>query len=425
MRRIRSKSRRGAVAAVAALCLPVLVGMMALTIDGALLRSERQRAQVAADAAAYAALRTYDKVQKEGQAINPPEVPPAVSSAAAAYANVGYPSGSPPQVSISHASPTARYGTADLALRATVTTPAPRLFSGIFGGPPTPVSAEAVAVRVATVGASVIVLNRDAQDSLAVAGSARLVVPGEIRVKSNASRAVNVNNMGRVEARKLKAAGGYLVTSGGSIKDAPSSVQTGADPSAIVDPLESTLAHPSTGGLPIRTSPSGWNATNPFPIQPGLYNSGLILNSGGMKYTMAPGLYYIKSGNFVVSNGVRVTGSGVTIYLYDGNVEIQGGDGTTLTAPTSGDYNGVVLFQRSPKNGSGDYAPHTINIANGTNNKIQGTIYAPGATMALAGGSQTVEGAQLIVNKLNLSNDAKYMPTQQPPTTSSSFHLAR
>jgi hypothetical protein len=399
-----------------------MLGMLALAVDGALLRSEGQRAQVTADAASYAALRAYHKVQKEGQGADPMV---AASAAAVEYANAGYPGADPPQVAVSITTPPARYGTADLAIRAVVTKQPPRLFSGIFGGPAPVVSAASVAVRVAGAGASIIVLNRNATDSLTVVGSARITAPGEIQVKSTATRAVNVNNMGRIEAPKVKTAGGYQISSGGSIKDAPGSVQTGADPATIVDPLETTLAHPSTGGLPIRTSPSGWNPTNPFPIYPGLYNSGLTLNSGGMNYTMAPGLYYIKSGNFTVSNGVRVTGSGVTIYLYDGNIEIQGGNGTTLTAPTAGDQKGVVFFQRSLKNGSGDYAPHTINIANGTNNVVQGVIYAPGATMSLAGGSQTVDSAQLIVNKLNLSNDAKYTPSQAPTGSAASFHLAQ
>lgn len=417
MFRAGARSRRGAVAVVAAVSLPVLVGVMALAIDGGLLMAERRRAQVAADAASYAAVCTYDKVQKANDGGDPMA---AASSAAVAYAAA---CGSP-GVAVSLASPPDRYGEADLAIQAVVSTRPPRLFGAIFGGDPPTVSAASVSVRVPTAGASVVVLNPRAQDSLSVAGSARIVVRSEIRVKSGAMRAVNVNNAGYVEAKKLKVAGGYQVSSGGSIKDAATTVQAGAEASSIVDPLEATLAHPATSGLTARTSPSGWNATNPYPIYPGLYSSGLSLNSGGMNYTMSPGLYYIKSGNFVVSNGVRVTGSGVTIYLYDGNVEIQGGQGTTITAPTDGTYKGVVLFQRSPRSGD-DYAPHTVNIANGTDNSIRGTIYAPGATMSLAGGSTTVDSAQLIVNKLNLSNNARYTPKQEPSRSGASFHLAR
>lgn len=423
MNRVRSRSRKGTVAVVAAASLPVLVGVMALAIDGGLLMAERRRAQVAADAASYAAVRTYDAVQKANDGRDPLA---AASSAAVAYASACGFAGDPdsPGAAVSVVTAPDRYGTADLALQAVVTSRPPRLFGAIFGGDAPVVSGASVSVRVPTAGASIIVLNPSAQDSLAVAGSARVVVASEIRVKSGATRAANVNNSGYVEAKKLKVAGGYQVTSGGVIKDAATTVQTGVDASSIVDPLETSLAHPATSGLTARTSPSGWNATNPYPIYPGLYNSGLTLNSGGMSYTMSPGLYYIKSGNFVVSNGVRVTGSGVTIYLYDGNVEIQGGEGTSISAPSNGTYKGVVLFQRSPK--SGDvYAPHTINIANGTNNSIRGTIYAPGATMSLAGGSTTVDSAQLIVNRLNLSNDARYTPSQQPPSTGASFHLAR
>ncbi|HZT79695.1 MAG TPA: pilus assembly protein TadG-related protein, partial [Gemmataceae bacterium] len=47
--------RRGAVAVLVAVCLTVLMGVVALSIDGGLLLQERRRAQATADAAALAA----------------------------------------------------------------------------------------------------------------------------------------------------------------------------------------------------------------------------------------------------------------------------------------------------------------------------------------------------------------------------------
>ena len=46
--------RRGAIAAQAAICLGVLLGISAVTIDGGLMQAERRRAQATADAAALA-----------------------------------------------------------------------------------------------------------------------------------------------------------------------------------------------------------------------------------------------------------------------------------------------------------------------------------------------------------------------------------
>jgi len=120
---------------------------------------------------------------------------------------------------------------------------------------------------------------------------------------------------------------------------------------------------------------------------------------------MAPGAYYLTSGDFSVSNGVGVTGEGVSIYLNNGNVNIQGGNGVNLSAPTSGAFQGTVIHQRPPDDPA---ATRKIDIANGTNNKIKGTIYAPSAVMTVAGGSQTDQfGSALIVKRLNLSNNAR------------------
>ena len=429
MIRTRTRARRGAIAVVAAFCLVPMIGVMALAIDAGLLMAERRRAQVAADAAAYAAVRTYHETEREASSGDPMA---AASAAALAYAAACGFSGDGASSTVTTArdpgpGPSVRHGgkTPDLAITVTVASRPPRLFSAIWSGDAVDVVGRATAARIRTAPASIVVLSPQDQGSLSVAGSAKIVVPGEVQVKSGAARAVDVNNMGYVETPKLKVAGGFQTSSGGSIKDVSTTVAAGTDPATIVDPLEAKIVDPSSSGLTTRTAPSGWSPTNPFPVYPGLYNNGLALNSGGMNYTMAPGLYYIKSGDFVVSNGVRVTGSGVTVYLYDGNVSIQGGQGTTITAPTSGDHEDVVIFQRAPKNAVGLYAPHTVNIANGTNNLVRGTIYAPGASMILAGGSTTVDSSQLIVNKLNLSNNAQYRPNPRISGSQALFYLSR
>lgn len=421
MRR-RKDARRGAVAVVAMLCLIPMIGVTALVIDVALFRAEQRRAQAAADAASYAAVRTYDKVEKAGSG----DPMAAATAAALAYASAcGFTSdatGSTVTTALQSQKPE-RYGTADVAIRVEVTPHLARVFSGIWGGDALKPRAASVSVRVPDAPPSIVLMNPRDQDSLVIAGGARIVAEGGVQVRSNAGRAANINNMGSIKAPTFKLAGNYQLSSSGWIEPG-TATSTGSDAAAMVDPMEG-LAQPNPAGMTTRTSPSGWNPTNPYPISPGVYNSGLTLNSGGMNYTMAPGLYYIKSGNFVVSNGVRVTGSGVTVYLYDGNIDIQGGEGINLTPPTNGTYQDIAIMQRSPKNAvTGDYTPRTISIANGTNNKIGGKIYAPGATMTIAGGSNNTYGTQLIVNKLNLSNNARMTLPKATGSADAKFYLA-
>lgn len=444
MIRTRRARRRGATAVVAVLSLVPILGVTAMVIDGGMLMAERRRAQAAADAASFAALRTYDKVSKSGSGRDPWA---AAQAAALAYASPSYAraDGSandaiPWSVTIaqpSSASDIPRYKdkNPDLIIQATVTLHQQRF----FGSGTVDVVARSTALRITSSAASpsLLVLSPSAGPSLSVAGSARINAEGEVQVKSNAikptksSNAVDVNNMGHIKAPSTSIVGGYQLSSSGYFDNGTSSVKTGSDASGMVDPiLGSKLADPDPSGMANRTSPSGWNPTNPFPISPGVYPNGLVLNSGGMNYTMSPGVYYIKSGRFEVSNGVRVTGTGVMIYLYDGDVSIQGGQGISLTAPTSGPYEGIGIWQRSVYNpATDDYSPtHSINVANGTSNKItDGMIYAPGATMAVAGGSGNTYGNQLIVNKLNISNNA--VITLPKPTSRSAavakFYLAR
>ncbi|AMV38171.1 pilus assembly protein TadG-related protein [Planctomyces sp. SH-PL62] len=416
----RRGARRGAVAVVAAFCLIPLIGVLALVFDAGLLMAECRRAQAAADSASFAAICAYQAavVANNGQS------PQAAAVAAAqdyAAAN-GFSAGPGATVTVRSPISPSRYAGRTGAFEVVIVSHQPRFFSAIWGGAPIDVSARAVSYLKPNAPPAVVLLNAKDQASLSVAGSARIIAPGEVQVKSNHLKAATINNMGYVEAPVLRIGGGLDLYSG-SNTDKVGSVQPWSDPAAIVDPRAS-LARPTTSGLATRQAPSGWNPTNPFPIDPGVYENGLNLSSGGMNYTLNPGVYYIRNGDFVVSNGVRATGNGVMIYLDNGNLSIQGGNGTTLNPPTSGPYEGISIFQRSDKNPvTGDYTPRTISIANGTNNQIGGVIYAPGAAANFAGGSNNKYGTQLIVNKLNLSNNAVVTIPQWAGPAKVTYHL--
>src|SRR3546814_4897306 len=66
--------------------------------------------------------------------------------------------------------------------------------------------------------------------------------------------------------------------------------------------------------------------------------------------TLAPGTYYVKGGDLTINAQASVTGENVTIVMTGtngdaGDIKINGGAEINLTAPTSGDYKGVVLYR--------------------------------------------------------------------------------
>ncbi len=163
------------------------------------------------------------------------------------------------------------------------------------------------------------------------------------------------------------------------------------------DPL-SSYAAPTTSGLTTQPSLPGYGT---YAMSPGIYNGGVSIG-GGMTVTMAPGTYYMKGGGFSVANGATLTGSGVMIYLDSGGGQLsfQGGGNITLSAPTTGTYSGVLVFQDRANTS-------TISIANGSTSNMTGTIYAPSAPVTFAGGAANSEfGSQFIVKSMNISNNA-------------------
>src|SRR5262249_19752994 len=140
-------------------------------------------------------------------------------------------------------------------------------------------------------------------------------------------------------------------------------------------------------------------------LNPGIYSS--IMASGTARLTLNAGIYLIEGGGFTVTGSASVSGTGVMLYNTGRNYPNNGGSfggltlsGTrtfSLSAPTSGTYAGVVIYQPSA---------NTRAIAlNGTAaTGLTGTVYAPAALLTLSGNA-SLQGA-VVVNQLSLSGNA-------------------
>lgn len=168
---------------------------------------------------------------------------------------------------------------------------------------------------------------------------------------------------------------------------------TGVAP--IPDPLAALAAPTPPGGSCTTYVLSGNDVDT---IDPGLYCS--ITVDTNAVLTMNPGVYYIETGNFSVSGNASLDATEVMIYLEQGNFTMSGNGTFNITAPTSGPYQGMMVFMDQAN-------VSTITMEGNSIVNTTGTIYGKLTAMTLSGnGSGTVLNAQVIVNTMAISGNA-------------------
>ena len=158
------------------------------------------------------------------------------------------------------------------------------------------------------------------------------------------------------------------------------------------------LARPSTNGAPLQT-PS-CTVTN----QPGIYTSPF---SNNCDYQLAAGVYILAGGGINLAGNSSLTGTGVMFYLTNANYPATGGacasfalngnNHTQLSAPTTGTYAGMLVWQDAACTGA---------LSIGGNGQIDatGTIYAPGAVITGNGSNAQVYCSQIVAKDFDVQN---------------------
>jgi hypothetical protein len=247
-----------------------------------------------------------------------------------------------------------------------------------------------------TVTQSIVVLNGTASGALSVTGNASINIPGNLIVDSNSRAALTESGNAAVTAAGIQVVGGASQSGHATWSPAP---VTGA--ASAPDPL-AALAAPTTGVARGSVNLSG-NST--LTINPGVYSS--IKVSGNARLTLTPGVYVLAGGGFTVSGNGSLSGSGVTLYDTQSNFPGTGGtfggltlsgNGTfNLTAPTSGPYAGVVVFQNRGNT-------RAISLSGNAAEGLGGTVYAPAALLYLSGNASLA--GPVVVNELSLTGNA-------------------
>jgi hypothetical protein len=439
---LRCRRRRGAVAVLVALCLTLLVAVVAVTVDGGVLLTERRHAQTVADAASMAgACVLYEFYPQDHPAVGTPtshtdEAKQAALDVAAANGYIG--TGSADQkdgrattaeVTVNIPPTSGPYkGRTDGFIEVIVVYQQQRYFSGILGSGTLPVKARAVARGAWTDGnIGVLILDYSGKGALNAQGNGAFTESGgRVIVNSNDPSATIDGGNGNMIATEFDITGGLTLNGGGNLVSSPKADQVFTGTHPVPDPLAylpvppvpgagtmSTIKNPgSVSDLPPGIA-STLDAVTIAAVNTGQYNNVYIMTPG--QYTNLPnftsndlvilrqasadtaatnpdykGIYYINGGGFK-STGASIimdksSSGGVMLYNQPSGaqvsqkIQITGNSaGQVLLSPlTDGPYQGMVLWQ--------DRTSTVPVLAEGNGNfNVLGTFYAAGATLNING----------------------------------------
>jgi hypothetical protein len=235
-------------------------------------------------------------------------------------------------------------------------------------------------------------------NSMNVSGSANVFSNCGIYVDSTASNAFISSGGAKTTASAVDIVGNVNISGGSTITPTPT---TGVSP--VADPL-AKLASPTFSGCHggINKSISATTAT----LSPDTYCGGITI-SGGANVTFSAGDYILNGGGLNVSGSSTVTGVGVFFYNTSSGyafapITISGAAGITLTAPTSGTYEGILFFQDRSISSSA-----ASTLSGGSTANISGTVYVPTGQLYFSGGASTAPLTMALVCKeLNVSGNA-------------------
>jgi Flp pilus assembly protein TadG len=394
-----SHRRRGVVAVLMALSLVALVSVVALSLDGGTLLTERRRAQATADAAAMAAASELFNNYWITSGADPDGT--ARASALAEAAANGYSNdGTVSTVTVNIPPASGLYANRRGYVEVLVEYNQTRAFSNIFSSGQVSVKARAVALGsyvAADVG--ILVLDPTGKGTFNAQGSGGAIVNGTpIVVNSNNPDAAIAGGGGAVVAPEFFVTGGYSTTGGGSFEGTMYTGRKGLeDPLADLPPPDPTTMTQQSNKKIQFTSDS-------TSLQPGVYKGGISVSGTG-SLTLAPGIYYMDGGGFSFSGQGSLSGQGVMIYNDPGNgnadgISVSGQGSIQLSGMTDGIYQGMTFFQDRNSNVTGN-----ISGTSGTTD-ITGTFYFAGALLKVTGNGGVVNlGSQYISRYLELGGN--------------------
>lgn len=296
----------------------------------------------------------------------------------------------------------------------------PTFFMKVGGFFSVPVSARAVAGLRGGSGCIYVLDPSDSDSYLESGGSTQVKATCGIFVdSSDLTKAFEDTGGSCTDASSIQIVGGQNGWQACTNSPAPVS---GLQP--FTDPL-ANRTQPTVAACPSYNN-AKYNGVNP---PQGQYCGGLTVTG---TVTMS-GLYIMAGGGFTVQPPATVTGTGVTIFNtgavsgsggYRG-ITISGGSGTTVTlsAPTSGATEGILLWEDRNISWAGVGSSQTSQVTGGSSTNLTGALYFPSTKLIYSGGSSATANTDIVAYKLEINGSStinnRTSSTSGPPAINS------
>ncbi|MGD0832781.1 MAG: DUF2341 domain-containing protein, partial [Terracidiphilus sp.] len=185
------------------------------------------------------------------------------------------------------------------------------------------------------------------------------------------------------------------------------------------DPLAS-IAPPASGTIVSKT-PAYFDMNSKAAnntLSPGVYCGGLTIgNTNGTAFTLSPGTYIMAGGGMVLNSQAVVKGTGVTVYNTSSAgwgcsssynytpVTISGQVTATLSAPTTGAFDGILYFGN--RSGCSTKGSCVDQINGGSTAVLNGALYFPSDEIEITG-SNASGFLMLVADKIYINGNSAF-----------------
>lgn len=382
-----------------------LLGAVGLGVDVSHLYAQRQMAQAAADAGAQAGLMSFYRGTYTTSTFSSGDACTSTALTPCSYAaSDGFTTSNGDVLSVTYGNNTSAAAPAGVTLPPSSTFPVSWVTMSIRRSVPTTLmrvlgvntgSAGVTATAaLATTSPNCVTTLSTSGTGLQLGGSADLEL-GTCGIQVNSNMTVNGAKV-QVQAGSIQVNGSFP-TGDSNIQPQPTSGPQVNDPYAYLQaPAIDTTCN---GGANTNVK-----VTKDTTLSPGTYCGGITVSNGSV--TFNSGTYVLLGGGFKITGG-NLTGNGVTFYntfnatYAYGTVDMSGNGNETLSAPSSGPYQGVLFFEdRNAPSGNSE----TFNGTTGQS--FTGALYFPNNTVKYVGNDTTTQNLAIVSKYASFSGNA-------------------
>ena len=389
------KDRRGNVLAIAAAALPLVVGAAGLASDTIQWTLWKRQLQRAADSAAIAGV--YDRSSSAG-----------ATTTVSATVNHDLALNNHVWMSLKSGYPTLSYpadtGVLKYQVQVTLAIQQQLPFSSLFMSAAPTITASSTAASVPSGGDACVNAREPSasKQGISITGNAGIEMPDCVMYSNSPStNSAAAGGSSNVIAEAVAAVGGIAQSNNWHVQAYRPYSPPIDDPFAGVTPSPSDM-HCVSAQLDQNT-----NLTAAASAGTNCWSS-LRVNSN-QTLTLPSGTYYINGGDAFIQGNLTCTACTIVLTNSDpssttiGQFKVNAGSNTNMTAPTSGTFQGLVVYQDRRAQDSGQ----TNKINGNSSSVIQGALYFPSQQLDYNGtGNTTAVCTMFVARRINFSGNS-------------------